>query len=297
MGRILSFFLALFCLLLAPLSAADFYLTISTIFQNESLWLREWIEYHRLIGVDHFLLYNHFSTDDWQPLLQPYIDEGVVEVVEWAKPIRNQLINAVQIAAYNDGLKRLRGRSTWIAYIDTDEFLCPMECDHLREFLEEYEPFGGVVVNWKYFGTSGVDHLNPGELLIEKLTWAARRYGLLSRRVKSIVRPEYTVRANNAHRFEYIEGYYCVDTAFQPSIMEGGCDSERVHDDRLLLNHYYLRTREWAYGEKLRRAIQAVNRTHEEQMAWTARMERESNLEEDLRIQRFVPALRARMGL
>ena len=33
-------------------------LSICAIFKNEAKFLKEWIEYHRLVGVDHFYLYD-----------------------------------------------------------------------------------------------------------------------------------------------------------------------------------------------------------------------------------------------
>ena len=38
--------------------------SICAIFKNEAKYLREWIEFHKIVGVEHFYLYNNFSTDD-----------------------------------------------------------------------------------------------------------------------------------------------------------------------------------------------------------------------------------------
>ena len=40
-----------------------FYLSFCSIFKNEAPYMKEWIEYHLLVGVDHFYLYNNNSTD------------------------------------------------------------------------------------------------------------------------------------------------------------------------------------------------------------------------------------------
>src|SRR5262245_23964419 len=58
-------------------------LTICAIFKNEKKYLKEWIEYHRLIGVDHFYLYNNNSSDHPLELLLPYIKTGIVTVIAW----------------------------------------------------------------------------------------------------------------------------------------------------------------------------------------------------------------------
>ena len=37
---------------------------------------REWVEFHRLVGVERFFLYNNFSEDNHMEVLAPYIEEG-----------------------------------------------------------------------------------------------------------------------------------------------------------------------------------------------------------------------------
>ena len=43
-------------------------------------YLAEWIEFHRLIGVERFFLYDNGSADDHEQVLAPYVDEGIVVV-------------------------------------------------------------------------------------------------------------------------------------------------------------------------------------------------------------------------
>ncbi len=43
--------------------AYQYDLVLCSIFQNEAAWLREWLEFHLLVGVQHALLYNNHSTD------------------------------------------------------------------------------------------------------------------------------------------------------------------------------------------------------------------------------------------
>ena len=39
---------------------------VCAIFKNESVFLKEWLEYHLLIGVEHFYLYNNMPISVWQ---------------------------------------------------------------------------------------------------------------------------------------------------------------------------------------------------------------------------------------
>ena len=101
-------------------------LGIISQFHNEASYLAEWVAYHRLIGVDHFWLYDDGSTDHWRSVLDRHLDEGVVEVL----PLPEQHAPGVPTAlkqpgTFRDGLRRAQGRTRWVALIDADEFLLP----------------------------------------------------------------------------------------------------------------------------------------------------------------------------
>ena len=64
-------------------SAPEVYLAIGMIYRNEAPYLAEWLEFHRLVGVERFYLYDNESEDDHLEVLAPYIEEGIVEVHEW----------------------------------------------------------------------------------------------------------------------------------------------------------------------------------------------------------------------
>lgn len=55
---------------------------ICALFKNEAPFLREWIEYHLMIGVSHLYLYNNCSSDNYLAILKPYIKSGVVELFD-----------------------------------------------------------------------------------------------------------------------------------------------------------------------------------------------------------------------
>jgi len=54
------------------------YLSICGIYRDEAFYLREWIEFHRLVGVERFYLYDNFSEDNHREVLAPYIESGIV---------------------------------------------------------------------------------------------------------------------------------------------------------------------------------------------------------------------------
>lgn len=72
---------------------------ICAIFLNEGPYIREWIEFHRIVGVEHFYLYNNMSVDNYKCILERYIAEGIVTLIEWDVPHG-------QISAYKNCIKR-----------------------------------------------------------------------------------------------------------------------------------------------------------------------------------------------
>ena len=70
---------------MSPVYSEDYQyeLSIGAIFQNEAPYLKEWIEFHKLVGVEHFYLFNNCSTDDYLAILQPYIESGEVDLFQW----------------------------------------------------------------------------------------------------------------------------------------------------------------------------------------------------------------------
>jgi hypothetical protein len=112
-------------------------LTIGCIFQNEAPYLKEWIEFHKMVGVQRFVLVDDRSTDDFQDVLRPYIDAGDVQLLRSPCPERWQGREWItyQCAVIRIFCEQLRGVSRWLALIDIDEFIVPMETNDLIEFL------------------------------------------------------------------------------------------------------------------------------------------------------------------
>jgi Glycosyltransferase family 92 len=127
------------------------YLSIGAIFKDEAPYLPEWIEFHRLAGVERFFLYDNGSGDTGREVVEPWVRKGVVSVAECSIP----LAQGGQGWAYADALRRARGRTRWLAFIDVDEFLWTPGLTPLPNLLRDYEQHPGVVVNWQVYGSSG----------------------------------------------------------------------------------------------------------------------------------------------
>ena len=55
------------------------------IAKDEGVYLHEWIAYHRLVGFDEVLVYDHESTDGSTELLAELAGRGMVTPVPWER--------------------------------------------------------------------------------------------------------------------------------------------------------------------------------------------------------------------
>lgn len=210
------------------------YLSICAVYRDEAPYLREWVEFHRLVGVERFFLYDNNSGDDHRRALAPYVDDGSVTIHDWPQW-------PAQIQAYDDCLKRHRDDSRWTAFIDLDEFLFSPEGIPLPEVLREFEEFPGVGVNWAVFGSSGHRDKPPG-LVLESYVRRSDDPGI-NRHVKSIVNPRRVRAFCLPHFFMYDQGL-AVDERRRPITGPPFSHTDGVSFERMRLNHYAVKSEE-----------------------------------------------------
>ena len=135
-----------------------YYLSVASIFKNESWGMKEWLDHYKFHGVDHVYLVNDFSTDDYQSILQSYIDDGFVTLYQNDNPER---YTGRQIDMNNKFFKPIFKESQWLANIDLDEFLYSPREVNLKNIFKKYESYAGVVANWVWFNSNGHEKQPP----------------------------------------------------------------------------------------------------------------------------------------
>jgi glycosyl transferase family 92 len=211
------------------------HLSVCAIYRDEAPYMHEWIEFHRLVGVERFFLYDNGSVDDHEALLAPYLKEGVVGLRPWPGYRR-------QMSAYEDCLKEHADESRWIAFIDLDEFLFSPTGRPVPELLQEYEQYPAVGVNWAFFGTSG-HRTQPTGLVIENYLNRCEDDHKVHRMVKSIVDPTQVESTGDPHYFHYRDGMLAVDELERPIPRS---QAESPSFSKLRVNHYWSKSEEEA---------------------------------------------------
>jgi hypothetical protein len=199
---------------------------ICAIFQNEARFMKEWIEFHKLIGFQHFYLYNNLSKDNYLEVLEPYIERGEVDLIDWTMVQQHGAGDYKwQHAAYNDALQKIKGIAKWAAFIDLDEYIVPVQVDQISDILKPYEAdehIAGVLAKWNMFGHSDVECIPNNGLLTEQLT-LFNPNDVQTRYTKTIVRPERVRPYSIMHLINCAPGFH----------------AKHLEKDTLVINHYW----------------------------------------------------------
>ena len=260
------------------------YLSVFAIYHNEAHYLREWVEFHKLVGFERFYLYNNFSTDHHREVLAPYIADGTVIHHEWP-------VEPAQMAGYRDVLECHRDDTHWLGFFDIDEFLFSPTGEPVRDVLHGFEEFPGVGVNEITFGTSGHMTRQPG-LAIENFVRRCELDKPRNRIVKSIVQPAQVENVgSDPHYFRYLGNRRAVTENKEPL---RGSQTESVSVDLLRINHYMTRSQA---EREVKNAGPDVLRGGRRNLPKAAERDKMLNDEEDTTILQFAPALRAALGM
>jgi len=261
--------------------STEYGVTIAAIFKNENLYIQEWLEFHILVGVDHFYLYDNDGGDEAAQILKPYEEQGYVTRHPWthldgtkfdrATPLKQRNKNH---EAFGHAAKTYRDRFRWLMKIDIDEFLFPLEGDRIPPLLERYDRsrVKGLRIPRVNFGDNG--HLKQPECLLgEAYTRREAKYSdhkdLANGRFLSS--NDYT---NSAHAWGYKWW------KFGRMIGEDEIDQMRV-------NHYYTKSLE----EWLGRQNTSGGRPMTEE-GFAMKNEGRNEVEDDSML-RFVPGIKA----
>lgn len=254
-------------------------LGICAILKDEDAFIHEWMAYYTLLGAEAFYLYDNGSKTPLRKTLanhEPFHTPESLRIHD-APGVKLQMI------AYGHCLAAYKHACRWIAFVDIDEFIVPLQHDTIPDMMEEYAPYAGLGLNWKIFGTSG-HAVRPKGLVIENFTRVTPD-AFMEKHVKSIVDPRMGAYFPNPHICAVTEGsppvvserHAPVTTALSspPSWTMGQ------------VNHYYYRSKQDYYA-KLRRPRADTN----ELRPVTGRPHIPEGDAADDAILRFVPGVR-----
>lgn len=220
-------------------------LSLVLIIKNESSYIKEWIEFHRLVGVEHIYLYDNESTDCLYETIEEYIKEGFVTYHYWDK-------GKNQGEVYDDAVLRYKNETKYMGFIDSDEFLFSLVDENLsttlNNIVDKYERgwprysemhCGGIGINWRVYGTSG-HKIRPKGFVIQNYLFRGKDCYIENVHIKSVVNPR-VVSKCEIHHMHYYPGFQCISengtAIYEPFFPERSCSKLRI-------NHYCSKSEE-----------------------------------------------------
>lgn len=98
---------------------------MSTLVKNENDYLIQWIEFHKNIGVNRFVIYDNTGHDNKQlaSLLKSYLESSTVVLIKWAYPYRMPVSGiSGQTTQQNHSIYAFR-TCKYIGLFDVDEYI------------------------------------------------------------------------------------------------------------------------------------------------------------------------------
>lgn len=213
--------------------APKYYLVVGAVFKNEAHILDEWVKHYRAHNVDHIYMINDGSDDNFEEVLQPFVNEGYVTLLHQTEKIDTF---PRQKRVYEKLLRPYLSESRWWAILDLDEFLYSPKQPNLREAVKKYDNGKNtqLFVKWMMFGSSG--HITQPDLVVPNFLWRARD---ASTQGKTIIRGD-KVREFDVHTHS----------------MKGG-KTVFVDVGDMIINHYIIQS--WKFFERVKMTRGDVN--------------------------------------
>ena len=133
---------------------------MSTLVYNEDSYIRQWIIFHKSLGIEHFIIYDNSKIDDkrsyksmekssnLQRVLEDFIADGTVLLINWPYPKRmNKSGISGQTTQQCHSLWAFK-ESMYIGFFDIDEYVNMQQHTNILEFLksEASENIGSIAL-------------------------------------------------------------------------------------------------------------------------------------------------------
>ena len=222
-------------------------LSIVSIMKYEEDYVEEWVRYHHILGVDHFYIYDNNEDSYMRQVLKQYIEKDIVTLI----PAYGE---AKMFESFNHAIENYKYDSKYIAFIDADEFIMPIEDVKIFPLIDNIiasynDPnIGGLAIRWQLYGT-GYHETKPDGYVMENYLYKTMKSGF-NHRIKSIVNPRMVEAYNSPHYPTYKSSeYYSIDehgNRVDGAIYVGSTDLIRI-------NHYYYKSEEEFTINRLKR--------------------------------------------
>jgi hypothetical protein len=275
---------------------------IVTTMKNEGPFILEWLAYHRVIGVQDFLVYTNDCTDGTDTMLQMLQGKGLVQHRE--NPFRESGLKPQHAALQAADNEPMVNNADWLICMDVDEFI-DIKCGDgtLNALYGAIGDANMISLTWRLFGNNNVHAFKDG-LIIEQYTRCAEEFIRKPHQAwgfKTLYHNVGIFKKMGVHRPKGLKPQLWEDINWvngsgrpMPSEMyrNGWRSTVTTYGyDLVQLNHYAVRSAESFLVKRDRGRVNHVDR--DQGLVYWFRMN--NNAIEERSIQRMIPAVRAEM--
>ena len=143
----------------------------------ENRYVIEYVEYYKKLGVDKIFIYdnNHDGEEHFEDVLQSYIDEEFVQIIDYRNKINLSNEGNIQLQAYTDCYNTYGSDFDYMCFFDFDEFLTFVEPITIKEYLERGKEFDMFLINWRIYTDNNLVRYEDKPLL-ERFTQPMEKY-------------------------------------------------------------------------------------------------------------------------
>lgn len=238
---------------------------LCAIAKNENLYIREWVEWYKNLGIAKIFLYDNNDIDGerFEDVIGDYMQIGYVEVINK----RGVTINVstdkdgttLQGICYQDCFNKINRQYDWLCLFDIDEFLTIDDpLIELSEFLSNYDGYDGISVQWRMYGDNDEIYYR-NESLHKRFKYESNMH--YDAHAKTIVK----LGSNNDYKFcahgpLNMASFNFVNVSFDKST--NPYKSAKIYETlSVYLDHFYSKSTEEFFKRKYRRtsAVTGIN--------------------------------------
>lgn len=213
-------------------------IAICLIIKDENQYLEEWLNHHRKLGIDFFIIYDNNSEVSVSEYIKDNnLNNGDIDVHLWT---HNQMFS--QVLAYEHCYKNYKNFD-YIGFIDIDEFYYSVTMNIKKDFdyfKQEHGHFEGIVFYWRNYGN--YPYFTERQPIEKYIQWK-EEIG-----VKTFANPKLIVNFLHPHHVRLKSGNY-IDEVGEQSYIPG---KERHSSRYAWLKHTWTRSLpEW--DDKIKR--------------------------------------------
>lgn len=223
-----------------PVSRPDRHgVAVVIIAKNEERHIQDWIRFHAIAGARAAIVYDNGSTDRTAELAKQVTGIDVT-VIPWVTDFRiGRLALKRQPLAYSHAICTFGAAFRWMAFIDIDEYIVPVQDVSIGAALDPLGDVTNVSLPWTMFGPNG-HNAPPDEPAVFAYETRARVRTSQITNYKCIVDPCDVIRVST-HKFLTLSmGAASYNDAGNRAANHKARRTEAFATaERLQLNHYY----------------------------------------------------------